>query len=265
MARDLTELKWIEELLPMDEINRKSMFGGFAYYFGGKIALVVFESEGDYVYKNKCFKFEIWNGCMFPVEREFHPQIRKAYPYLLNHPVLPKWFYLPAKSENFEEQVADIIKKVFRPNSNWGSIPEAKKPKQVVAVKYDPSLDMRTPKMFADELPQKRLEVAKRISDLKNIGPVTEEAMNKAGIKSVQQFVKLGWRNAMKLLVAYDKKNLHTLFAYAIFGALNNQEWNGLSSPAKAEIKVFMQSLRDQAKIQKLKPASKKTKKQKRF
>jgi len=35
MARQLTELGWIEELLP-EGYRRRTMFGGFAYYLGDR-------------------------------------------------------------------------------------------------------------------------------------------------------------------------------------------------------------------------------------
>lgn len=266
MARELGELKWIEDILPDEEVSRKPMFGGFAYYYTGKIVLVIFESEGDYSYKNKKYNFEIWNGVMFPVEREYHPMVAREWPQLVNHPVLSKWFYLPAKSEDFEELLPMIIKKIFRPDSVWGTTPSKNKKSKVVKVKYDPKMDMTKPFMFRDELPSQRIEAAKKISDLKNIGPVSEKELHQAGIKTVPQFVKMGWKSAMEKLVRLNKKNLHTLFAFAIYGALANKEWNGLNESEKQEIKEFMQKLRTKS-VQKSKgqgSVSKKAKKQKR-
>ncbi len=86
MAKEPQDLAWIAELTPKNTI-RKPMFGGFAYYLDSKLILVLFESIGDFTYKNKKYDFELWNGCMFPADYEQHESIKKKYPFLINHPV----------------------------------------------------------------------------------------------------------------------------------------------------------------------------------
>lgn len=246
MAKEPQELKWLEELLPEEEYRRKPMFGGFAYYIGEKMVLVTFESTGNRTYKRKKYAFEIWNGCMFPVEREFQEKALQKFPFLTPHPILPKWLYLPLETENFEELVTEVMAQASKPTGYWGSIPTPKSPKKKRSKKApedSDNIDTRTPRMFSDEPVEKALQKAQKISDLKNLGPKAEETFRKAGIKTAAQFVKLGWKKTMQKLVKSDPKNRHSLFAYALIGALTNREWNALSEKEKEEARNFVRSL----------------------
>jgi len=246
MAKEPQELKWVEDLLPEFEYRRKSMFGGFGYYIGDKMVLATFESTGNRTYKRKKYPFEIWNGCMFPVDREFQEKALARFPFLTPHPILPKWLYLPIETENFEELVSEVIAQVVKPTSFWGSIPKPKSSKKKRSKKDDDidiRMDTRTPRMFSDESPAEVFKKAKRISDLKNLGPKAEETFHKAGIKTVQQFVKLGWKKTMQKLIKVDPKNRHSLYAYAIIGALTNKDWGALTEQEKEEARVFCRAL----------------------
>lgn len=246
MAKEPQELKWLEELLPEDEYRRKSMFGGFAYYIGEKMVLATFESTGNRTYKRKKYPFEIWNGCMFPVEREFQAKALQRFPFLTPHPILPKWLYLPLETENFEEQVTEVMAQAIKPSGYWGSIPKPKSSKKKSAKKetenYD-KIDTRTPRMFSDEPADNALKKAQRISDLKNLGPKAEASFHKAGIKTVDQFAKLGWKKTLQKLVKSDPKNRHSIFAYALMGALANKDWGALSEGEREEARAFVRSL----------------------
>ncbi len=131
------------------------MFGGFAYYIDQKIFLTIFENEGDFVFKNETFDFEIWNGCLFPIEKEFHPKAFQKFPFLKNHPVLKKWLYLPLKTENFDDCVIQILKDILKPNSFWGvrvkPKNKSKKTKSRLRNQKISAKDLRTPKMFSDK------------------------------------------------------------------------------------------------------------------
>ncbi|WP_413290835.1 TfoX/Sxy family DNA transformation protein [Bdellovibrio sp. HCB337] len=247
MAKEPQELKWIEELLPEDEYRRKAMFGGFAYYISEKMVLATFESTGNRTYKGKRYPYEIWNGCMFPVEKEYQERALQKFPFLVSHPILPKWLYLPLDTENFEELASDIVAQAIKPTGYWGSIPKPKKTlKKKKAVKEDEDwrkIDTRTPRMFSDEPAEDVFKKAKKISDLKNLGPQTERAFHKAGIKTVPQFLKLGWKKTMQKLVKSDPKSRHSVFAYALIGALTNKEWNAISESEKEEARNFVRSL----------------------
>ena len=100
------------------------------------------------------------------------------------------------------------------------------------------------PKMFRDEPASEVIAKAQKISDFKNLGPATEKHFLKAGIKTANQFVKLGWKKTLVKLVESDPKNRHSLFAYALIGALKNQDWNAISEKDKAEARSFSASLK---------------------
>lgn len=249
MAKEPQQLKWIESLLPEDEYRRKGMFGGFAYYVHDKIVLLMFENPGERSYRSQQYDFEIWNGCMFPVEKEFQGKALEKFPFLISHPILPKWLYLPLETEGFDDMVADVLAQAIKPTSFWGSIPKSKTQKKAKSVsaknlaKISEKIDTRTPRMFGDEPAEQTLAAAQRISDLKNMGPVTEEVFKKAGIKTAPQFIKMGWKKAMIQLVKSNPKNRHTIFAYVLIGALTNKEWNRLSDEEKIEARDFVHSL----------------------
>jgi predicted flap endonuclease-1-like 5' DNA nuclease len=246
MAKEPHELKWIEDLLPEDEYRRKSMFGGFGYYIGEKMVLATFESTGNTTYKNKKYPYEIWNGCMFPVEREHQDKALARFPFLTPHPILPKWLYLPIETENFEELVTDVMHQAIKPMGYWGSIPKPKNKKDTSKKEKSEKIekiDTRTPRMFSDEPAEEALVKAKNISDLKNLGPNAEKAFRKAGIKTANAFIKMGWKKAMIKLVKADPKNRHSMFAYALIGALQNKMWTGISESDKEEARNFVRSL----------------------
>jgi len=126
MAKKLVHLRWIEDILP-DGFLRKHMFGGLGYYVNGQIVLAVFENTGQKTYKKQTFDFEIWNGCLFPTEREHHEKIKKIFPFLITHPVLTKWLYLPANTEDFDASVEEILKKIRMGSKLFGVTPKPKK------------------------------------------------------------------------------------------------------------------------------------------
>ncbi len=245
MAKEPQELKWIEGLLPEDEYRRKAMFGGFAYYIEDKMVLATFESTGNRTYKRQKYPFEIWNGCMFPVDREFQGKALARFPFLTPHPILPKWLYLPLETENFEDLVTEVIAQAVKPTSYWGSVPKPKTSKKKRAQKEEDygNIDTRTPRMFSDEPAVDALKKAKKISDLKNLGPKSEEAFRKAGIKTVRQFIELGWKKTMVKLVKADAQSRHSLFAYAIIGALTNKDWGAITELEKEEARSFVKTL----------------------
>ena len=259
MAKNsLEHLLWIEELLPEGNYIKKSMFGGKAYYIGPKIVLALFGSEGDYEHKGEVHDFEIWNGCMFPVEKMYHPALLKKFPFLVNHPVLPKWLYLPYDSEDFEDHATLIMKNILRNQNVWGTIPKDKKSKGAKTVKVKEEKiskqDYLIPRMFQDEKPEDVFAKAKKISDLRNLGPTIEKSFNQCGIKTVDQLVKTGWKKAMEKLTKLNYKYSHTLYAYAIIGALTNKDFAALSESEKQEAKDHCAFLR--AKYKKLKSRS---------
>lgn len=246
MAKEPQELKWVEGLLPEDGYRRKAMFGGFSYYIDERMVLLTFESPGgSRKYKGQSYNFDLWNGCMFPVDHDFSATALKTCPFLVPHPILPKWLYLPVETENFDELVEEVLKHVLRPHSLWGSIPKSKTKK---TKKWDEGIstkmDTRRPRMFSDEPAAIALEKAKKISDLKNLGPTAEAHLHKVGIKTPAQFVKLGWKKTLEKLVASNPKHRHSIFTYSLIGALKNQDFTALSEEERKEAREFTNSLK---------------------
>ena len=110
------------------------------------------------------------------------------------------------------------------------------------------TLDTSRPLMFRDEPIESLLKRAEKISDLKNLGPAAEKGFHAAGIKSVSQFMKLGWKKVMKKLVQHNPRNRHSMYAYAVIGAEKNIFWNQISDSDKREAREFMASLKPQKK-----------------
>ncbi|MFN7453229.1 MAG: TfoX/Sxy family DNA transformation protein [Pseudobdellovibrionaceae bacterium] len=100
------------------------------------------------------------------------------------------------------------------------------------------------PQMFRDELPSVAFDQASSIKDLKNLGPKSEMEFSRAGIRTPQMFMKLGWKKTLVKLVAQNPKNLHSVFAYALIGALENKDWLAISENAKKEAREFCSDLR---------------------
>ncbi|MDG0817661.1 TfoX/Sxy family DNA transformation protein [Bdellovibrio svalbardensis] len=252
MAKEPQELKWIESLLPDEGVRRKAMFGGFAYYLADKLVLVTFETPGYRSYRNQTYDYELWYGCMFPLEREHHEKALKQFPELTPHPILPKWLYLPLDTEGFDDLASEIMAQVIRPHSYWGSFPKAKSKKakstkaksaKANAEKISTKIDTRKPRLFSDEPAESVLQSAQKISDLKNLGAVSEREFLKAGIKTAPKFIQLGWKKALVKLIKVNPKNRHSIFAYALIGALTNKEWNRISDQEKQEAREFVKSL----------------------
>lgn len=237
MAKSLVELEWIEKLLPKS-FNRRAMFGGFAYYEGPFLKLVLFEGSS-----------EKWNGCMFPADKKHHEALLKQFPFLNKHSILPKWLFLSSRDENFEDYAKTVIREFSRPQNLLGTLPN-KKNKSDKKEKIEPvsAHDMRTPRMFRDESLEDNLHKIKTIQDFKNFGPATEKVFIKAQIKTPAQFIKLGWKKAFAKLCKSNPKNNHSLFAYALIGALENKEWNAISEDLKKEAQVFAKELREKEK-----------------
>lgn len=106
-------------------------------------------------------------------------------------------------------------------------------------------IDTRRPRMFSEEKTfTEVVKTATRIAELKNLGPATEKHFHKAGIKTVAQFQNLGWKKTMTKLVKANEKNRHSVFTYALIGALKNQEWFRISEEDKRAAREFTASLK---------------------
>lgn len=248
------DLDWFEDLLP-EGFLKKRMFGGFAYYLDEKLVLLLFESTGNHQYRGQHYDFEIWNGCMFPVEKENQSEILKRFPFLISHPILPKWLYLPFETENFDELAESVLRELRRRNPLMGTIPKPKSSKRAPSgvrkgkgsspsLKDEEIIDTRRPKMFSEDSAEEVLKKARKITDLKNLGPESERVFIQAGITTAPQLIRLGWKKAMIQICESDPKNNHSIFAYAVIGALQNKMWNLISEEDKKAARELMKSLR---------------------
>ncbi|MFT3830228.1 MAG: hypothetical protein QM691_11055 [Opitutaceae bacterium] len=99
----------------------KSMFGGRAVHFDGRFVLFL------------VWKDEPWRGVLVPTEREHQPSLIAEFPLLAPHPVLPKWLYLPERSESFEADAQRLVGLIRRLDPRIGVLPGGKPKKTAKA------------------------------------------------------------------------------------------------------------------------------------
>lgn len=120
-------LDWAFEPFQNDPLFfSKRMFGGLAAYVDGRLVMVLCENPGDRKWKDKQYPYDIWNGILIPTEREFHADLQKEFPNLVNHPVLPKWLYLPMSTKDFESTVERISNLIAKKDERLGVNPKPK-------------------------------------------------------------------------------------------------------------------------------------------
>jgi len=102
----------------------KRMFGGLAAYCHGRMVMVLMEDPDEYSYRGVEYAYPIWDGILLPTEREFHPSLLDEFPDLDNHPVLPKWLYLPQVTENFERLAEKLADRIVANDERFGIYPK---------------------------------------------------------------------------------------------------------------------------------------------
>ncbi|WP_413560393.1 hypothetical protein [Bdellovibrio sp. HCB209] len=135
MEHVLDNLLWIEELLPPG-YDCVPKHGGMAYYFDMKLVLILVERRGLYEHKGVSYPFELWNGAIFPIEKKAQNAFFLKYLFLENHPANKDWLYIPAESEDFEDQVKQLIREIVKGNPLLGlpvkfDVPAEDKPASV--------------------------------------------------------------------------------------------------------------------------------------
>lgn len=120
MESILSNLLWIEELLPHD-IQMMPKHGGQAYFLDDRLVLILVE-HADRVYEHKgvTYPFDLWKGCIFPIEQKKQNAFVGKYLFLENHPVNKDWLYIPAESEYFEEEVRQVLREISKRNPLLG-------------------------------------------------------------------------------------------------------------------------------------------------
>ncbi|UYL07408.1 hypothetical protein B9G69_010160 [Bdellovibrio sp. SKB1291214] len=119
MENELKNLYWIEDLL-LPGYDCAPKHGGMAYYVDMKLVMILVERKGLYEHKGVSYPFELWNGAIFPVEKKAQNAFFLKYLFLENHPANKDWLYIPAESEDFEDQVKQMIREVNKPNPLLG-------------------------------------------------------------------------------------------------------------------------------------------------
>lgn len=122
MKHVLNNLLWIEELLPLQEVETAARHGGMAYYLDQKLVLILVEqSTSTYEHEGVSYPFQLWNGCIFPVEYKKQNAFFLKFTFLENHPFNKDWLYIPFDSEDFEDEVKQFVREIVRRNPLLGT------------------------------------------------------------------------------------------------------------------------------------------------
>ncbi len=98
----------------------RKMHGGIGYYLDDKLVLILLASSLSYEHKGRSYPFQLWNGCVIPVEKIKQSAVWVQFQFLENHPAHKDWLYIPADSEEIEEQVKLILKQIKKRNPLFG-------------------------------------------------------------------------------------------------------------------------------------------------
>ena len=81
------------------------------------------------------------------------------------------------------------------------------------------------------------------LSNLPNIGPVVEEQLHQAGIKTAEELRKTGSRDAWLKIKAIDPSACYNRLC-GLEGALRGIRWHNLPDETKKELKDFYNSFK---------------------
>ncbi|MES3039226.1 MAG: hypothetical protein V4736_15065 [Bdellovibrionota bacterium] len=133
MESSLNNLAWIEEHLPHD-IQMLPKHGGQAYFLDDHMVLILVEKPGrNCEHKGVTYDFDLWKGCIFPVEYKKQGAFFLKYLFLENHPASKDWLYIPMESENFEEEVKQMLREISKRNVLLGLRVKYKSPSKRTA------------------------------------------------------------------------------------------------------------------------------------
>ncbi len=173
-------LVWIEDSLPIDAIG-KPKHGGMAYYLDDKLILILVEASRSYEYKGITYPFEIWNGCILPIESIKQGTVFIKFPFLTNHPASSKWLYLPQDTEDFNEHAKLVLRELNKKNPLFGL------PMKIKTSVSEELIDTRSPKLFGDA-PVKRLPLQKK-AEAKNTANQKKAKKSKSGKKPENELI----------------------------------------------------------------------------
>jgi DNA transformation protein len=78
--------------------------------------------------------------------------------------------------------------------------------------------------------------VPRRIRDLRNLGPASEQALARVGIRTPEQLDELGAAAAYRRLVDAGTPNVTRTYLWALAGALLDVDWRELPPGEKAAL-----------------------------
>lgn len=119
--------QFLEPLMASDTYFTKKMFGGLSVYYNGLMVLTLSEKAGDREWRGEKFNFDLWNGVLVCTSREHHESLKIDIPAIINHPVIPKWLYLPMDNNpNFEPLFDSLVELVMNGDTRIGIVPGMK-------------------------------------------------------------------------------------------------------------------------------------------
>ena len=92
---------------------------------------------------------------------------------------------------------------------------------------------------------------ARRISEMRNLGPACEADLNAVGIMTAQHVIDLGAEDTFiqmllgRQATGRSAKCCNALYLYAIYGAIHDIDWRSLPEDKKEQYKTFTQLLRE--------------------
>ena len=90
----------------------------------------------------------------------------------------------------------------------------------------------------------------RKISEMRNLGPVCQKDFAAIGITQAHQIVELGAEQAfVKMLLGREKlgrsgKCCNALYLYALFGAIHDIDWREVPDEKKSEFKLLAAEMR---------------------
>ncbi len=147
----LHSLLWIEELLPPD-LQMIPKQGGHGYLLGDRLVLILVEHpESLYTFKDVTYPFDLWKGCIFPIEQKKQNAFFLKYLFLENHPHNKDWLYIPAESEHFEDEVKQMLREISKRNPLLGTPVKLSTFKKTPATSAKPGKKKSGKKIKADK------------------------------------------------------------------------------------------------------------------
>lgn len=97
----------------------------------------------------------------------------------------------------------------------------------------------------------RQLDDPRKISEMRNLGPVCEKDFRAVGIETAAEIIDLGAEDAFiqmllgRKAVGRSAKCCNALYLYAIYGAIHDIDWRALPEAKKDQFKAFAKQLRE--------------------